>query len=127
MRVLGVLESFPPQDSANTPSTFQTLIQALFLLLHSLSIQAGQEEEVRLVTNVISKVQGGSGGDFNHDSIKEAYGVPFFIFSGMGNDTVQDLRDALVGEALARCVEHGSESSRRWILRSLLDVCVSSS
>jgi hypothetical protein len=118
MRILGVLSSILlPRDSkfeANTPSTFLTLMQALFLLHQSLLTHVGDDGEITLVKQLFSEMRGGVCGEFDKVSLKEEYGA---VFSRKDDD--QEVREVLISESLSRCLENGVEASRRWFLRNL--------
>jgi hypothetical protein len=70
-----------------------------------------------LVRELISKVRLGSCGKLNTLSVEEAYGPTF-----LAQDDDHQVREALVSEALVRCLEVGTEEDRRGILNNLVEV-----
>jgi hypothetical protein len=90
------------------------------MLLQSISPQLGhllETEEVNLVKQLILQVQGGACGVLDRASIEEEYDVTF-----SRSDEDMNVREALILESLVRCLEHGAERSRRWIMRNILEV-----
>jgi len=69
------------------------------------------------VKQLLSQVQAGACGELDKISVEEEYGVTF-----SRNDRHPNVREALMIESLIRCLENGSEGSRRWIMRNMLEV-----
>lgn len=70
-----------------------------------------------LVKELIGKVQSGECGEIISQTIEKEYGVK------VGDDDDEGaIRNALVVTGLAKFMEHGAESSRRWMLRYSTEV-----
>jgi len=123
MRILASLSSLLlSHDKAirvNTPGIFLTLVQGLFSLLSSLAFLSANSPEVKLVNELISKIQMGACGEMMSEALEKEYGV-----APSNQFDEQVIRDALVVTGLGKFLEHGAESSRRWAVRYLAEVCM---
>ena len=118
-RILSALWSLliHPSFQATTPSTLQTLIQTLLSLLRYLASNDAQAEELKLVKVLILEVRSGSCGKLNVTAVEEVYGAKFLV-----QDDDQTVREALISESVAKCLENGTQAGRRWILSNLVEV-----
>lgn len=121
MRVLADLSSLLLSHDnpirVTTPGTLITLVQGLFSLLASLAFLSAKSPECVLVKELIGKVQSGECGEIISQTIEKEYGVK------VGDDDDEGaIRNALVVTGLAKFMEHGAESSRRWMLRYSTEV-----
>ena len=121
MRILvdlsSLLLSHDKSIRVTTPGILITLIQGLFSLLASLAFLSANSPECVLIKELIGKVQSGECGKIISETIEKEYGVK------VGDDDDEGvIRDALVATGLAKFMEHGAASSRRWILRYSTEV-----
>lgn len=123
MRILtslsSLLLSHDKTVRVNAPGTFLTLVQGLFTLLSSLAFLSANSPETKLVKELISKVQTGACGEMVLEALEKEY---YVVHSDEFDEQV--VRDALVVTSLGKCLEHGAESSRRWTLRYMAEVCM---
>lgn len=103
-------ESFSP---ATTPTTLQGLCQGLFSLLPWVQLHT---EEGKLLTQILHQVRTGSCGEMQKTPIESEFSV-----SLVSGDNFQAIRDALVLEALGKCMEHSTDADRRWLLMNSLE------
>ncbi len=103
-------ESFSP---ATSPTTLQGLCQGLFSLLPWVQLHT---EEGKLLTQIIHQVRTGSCGEMQKASIESEFNA-----SLVSGDTFQIIRDALVLEALGKCMENSTDADRRWLLVNSLE------
>ena len=121
MRILADLSSLLLSHDkpirVTTPGILITLVQGLFSLLASLAFLPANSPECVPIKELIGKVQSGECGKIISETIEKEYGVK------VGDDDDEGLiRDALVATGLAKFMEHGAESNRRWILRYSTEV-----
>lgn len=77
-----------------------------------------EAQEYILLKEIISWLSSGCCGELETVSIEEEYNAIF-----LGIDDFQSVRDVLVLESLAQCLENGSESNRQWLLKNAVEVC----
>jgi hypothetical protein len=99
---------------AATPALIQTLAIGLFSLLPTLY---GSGEEHTIVGEAIIHLLAGDYGDLDVVSFEEEFNALF-----VAQDTRGAVRQALVLDALARCLENGAQSTRRWLLGNAVEV-----
>ncbi len=99
---------------ATSPTTLQGLCQGLFSLLPWVQLHT---EEGKLLTQVIHQVRTGSCGEMQKASIESEFNA-----SLVSGDIFQTIRDALVLEALGKCMENSTDADRRWLLVNSLEV-----
>ncbi|ESK89667.1 unc-80-like protein [Moniliophthora roreri MCA 2997] len=113
---------------AYNPRSFITLIHGLFALLpatqrcepqQSQGQDNGYEKfgpqlspEERKVTEILQQIRGGSCGELDNVSVEEEYNALF-----VDKDNAAHVRDAILLEAWAKCVEFGSNELRRALIR----------
>lgn len=119
MRILGALSSllFSRERtlSADTPLVLRALFQAMFSLLMCLSSTSSQAE-VESLRAYIAAIRDGQCGTPSPQSLEKEYGVRW-----SRNDNDQDVRRLIAIEGLIGQLEIGSESSRKWMLRNLVE------
>ncbi|KAG7448488.1 uncharacterized protein BT62DRAFT_929572 [Guyanagaster necrorhizus] len=105
----------PPESlsPATSPTTLQGLCQGLFSLLPWVQLHT---EEGKLLTQIIYQVRTGSCGEIHKASIESEFNA-----SLVNGDTVQTIRDAVVVEALGKCMENSTDADRRWLLVNFLE------
>jgi len=122
MRILASLSSLLLSHDrsirVNTPATLLTLVQALFSLLASLAFLSADSPETKLVKELISGVQSGGCSEMIPEELERDYKVP-----PSEEDDRQVVIQDLVLTGIAQFLEHGAESSRRWVLRYSIEVC----
>ncbi|KAG1862719.1 hypothetical protein DFJ58DRAFT_869677, partial [Suillus subalutaceus] len=116
-RVLSVLTSllFPRSGPIELPSAhaFLSLVQALAITL----LQIQEDQEVAILRDIISKLRGGTCGSIaGFLAAAEIDGSPVMLV-GVSQSEV---REALVAEALVRCLDHGPLTMKRKVLHELL-------
>jgi hypothetical protein len=98
-------------------------VQALFSLLPALYSQSttdignAETQESNLLKDIISQVRTGCCGELDTNSVEQEYSAIFLT-----NDDSQTVREALILEALARCLENCADVTRRFLLRNSVDV-----
>jgi hypothetical protein len=121
MRILASLSSLLlSQDRSirvSTPATLMTLVQGLFSLLASLAFLSANSPETTLVKELISKLQSGACAEMVLGTLEREYNVP-----PSENDGELVVMQALLVTGIGRFLEHGAESSRRWVLRYSTEV-----
>lgn len=65
-------------------------------------------------------IREGQCGELSQDDLEKEYGVRY-----SKTDKDDSIREAIVAETVAKCLEIGSECSRRWALHKLLKVLIS--
>ncbi|KAJ7196554.1 hypothetical protein GGX14DRAFT_473423 [Mycena pura] len=98
---------------ATTPSSIQMLATGLFCLLPTIS---GSGEEHTILGEAIVLLLAGDYGALDVVAVQEQFNALF-----AAQDTHEAVRQALVLDALARCLENGAESTRRWLLENALE------
>jgi hypothetical protein len=93
-------------------------VQGLFSLLSSLAFLPANSPETMLVKELIGKVQSGASAELIPEALEKEYQVP-----PSDEDEEQVVVQALVMTGIGRFLEHGAESSRRWVLRYSTTVC----
>ena len=123
MRILASLSSLLLSHDrsirVNTPGTLLTLVQGLLSLLSSLAFLSADSPEIALVKDLISKVQSGACAEMIPETLTREYKVAPSEDKNEQTLTIQ----ALLVTGIARFLEHGAESSRRWVLRYSTEVC----
>jgi hypothetical protein len=110
----------PPPPPLQYPTVFQCLLQHLYAVYPRVS---GADSEVAqkafnlLVGNLASGGETSGYPELLMEAIELDYG-----FSREEEDTEQDLRGAIVIEAMVKISESGSESLRQWFLSDLIEV-----
>ncbi|KAJ7468081.1 hypothetical protein FB451DRAFT_1401336 [Mycena latifolia] len=98
---------------ATTPASIQTLATGLFSLLPTLY---GSGEEHTTLGEAIVHLLAGDYGALDVAAFEEQFNALF-----VAQDTHGAVRQALVLDALASCLENGAESTRRWLLENAVD------
>ncbi|KAG2341629.1 hypothetical protein BDR05DRAFT_935988 [Suillus weaverae] len=116
-RVLSVLTSllFPRTGPIELPSahTFLSLVQALAITL----LQIQEDREAAILRDIISKLRGGTCGSIaGFLAAAEVDGSPVMLVG----ESQSEVREALVTEALVRCLDHGPLTMKRKVLHELL-------
>ena len=123
MRILSSLSNILfSQDRTfrvETPTILQTLLQCLFSLLAVLKSSQDSREEADAVAAYIIGVKSGQSGTPSPQALEKEYGVRH------KGDSDEHVRDIIVAESVIGCLEVGSEASRRWTLRNLVEVGLS--
>ncbi|KIK68470.1 hypothetical protein GYMLUDRAFT_92002 [Collybiopsis luxurians FD-317 M1] len=104
---------------ASNPKVLQTLLHGLFLLLPLVSapvMRGTDTEDSRVLSDIIAEVCTGSCGQLDNLHIEEEYNALF-----VDADSPQRIRDAVIIEALAKCLEYSADSTRRWLLANSLE------
>jgi hypothetical protein len=101
----------------NTPGTLLTLVQGLLSLLSSLAFLSANSPETKLVRELISKIQSGACGEMIPEALEKEYGV-----APSSEDEEPVIMQALVVTGIGKFLEHGAESSQRWVLRHSTEV-----
>lgn len=73
--------------------------------------------EMESLTGYASAVRSGSCGEMSTAAIETEFGVRF-----SRADSEPAIRNVLVTESVIRCLEVGDDRSRRWVLRTMLEV-----
>ncbi|KAF8830399.1 hypothetical protein HHX47_DHR2000635 [Lentinula edodes] len=119
-RILSILWSITVPEESHYPASnakaLQTLLHGLFLLLPWISTQGADNEDSKLLSEIISEVCAGSCDQLDDLYVEEEYNALF-----VDADTPQRIRDAVVIEALARCLEFSPDSTRRWLLKNSVE------
>ncbi|KAG1823370.1 uncharacterized protein BJ212DRAFT_1476259 [Suillus subaureus] len=116
-RILSVLTSllFPRTGPIELPSAhaFLSLVQALAITL----LQIQEDQEAAILRDIISKLRGGTCGSMaGFLAAAEIDGSPVML---VGVSQLE-VREALVAEALVRCLDHGPLTMKRKVLHELL-------
>ncbi|CAL1699709.1 unnamed protein product [Somion occarium] len=111
----GILFSREGSFQAKTPLVLQTLLHSMFSLLFDLSFSSGTTSESDSVAGWIMAIREGQCGELSQDDLEKEYGVRY-----SKTDKDDSIREAIVAETVAKCLEIGSECSRRWALHKLL-------
>ncbi|KAG2363688.1 hypothetical protein BDR07DRAFT_1375622 [Suillus spraguei] len=116
-RVLSVLTSllFPRTGPIELPSAhaFLSLVQALVITL----LQIQEDHEAAILRDIVSKLRDGTCGSMaGFLAAAEVDGSPVMLV-GVSQSEV---REALVTEALVRCLDHGPLTMKRKVLHELL-------
>lgn len=121
-RILGSLSSIvfslEKPFEADGPVILQTLYHGMFALLFDLSLSPGTDGEFQTLSGWILKIRDGECGPLIHEEVENEYGVRYSKY-----DNDNSIREAILAETVARCLEIGSEGSKRWALRQLVQVC----
>ncbi|KAH9946910.1 hypothetical protein B0H21DRAFT_857417 [Amylocystis lapponica] len=115
-RALALLFSRDSAFTAQTPVIFRTLLQGLFSLLMTLAPSPNAQSEVESLKGFIAAIRNGQCGTPQQPSVEKEYGVRF-----SKADSDQKIRDVIVTETVILALETGSEYSRRWCMRNLLE------
>ncbi|KAG6915507.1 hypothetical protein DXG01_011132 [Tephrocybe rancida] len=122
-RVLSILwELIIPTDNVyaiSTPECFQTLAHGLFSLLPNLrplSNSTHAHEEVPFLMGIISKVRAGCCGELEAHFVQEEYDAV-----SSAKDDRNLMREAVLLEALSRCLEDCTNDSRVWLFEHTLE------
>jgi hypothetical protein len=122
MRILASLSSLLLSHDRsiriNTPGILLTLVQYLFSLLSSLAFLSANSPETMLVKELIGKIQSGASAEMIPEALEKEYQV-----APSDEDEEQVVVQALVTTGIGKFLEHGAESSRRWVLRYSTTVC----
>ncbi|KAJ7209904.1 hypothetical protein B0H12DRAFT_1242805, partial [Mycena haematopus] len=98
---------------ATTPASIQTVAIGLFSLLPTIY---GSGEEHTIVNEAIVHLLAGDYGELDVVAFEEQYNALF-----VAQDSHGAVRQALVLDALASCLENGAESTRRWLLENAVE------
>ncbi|KAJ7185784.1 hypothetical protein C8R46DRAFT_937409 [Mycena filopes] len=98
---------------ATTPASIQTLAIGLFSLLPTLY---GSGEEHTIVAESIVHLLAGDYGALDVASFEERFNALL-----VAQDTHGAVRQALVLDSLALCLENGAQSTRQWLLENAVD------
>ncbi|KAJ6557945.1 hypothetical protein B0H19DRAFT_1149145 [Mycena capillaripes] len=98
---------------ATTPASIQLLATGLFTLLPTLY---GSGEEHTIVQESIIHLLAGDYGELDVVRFEEEFNALF-----VAQDIHGAVRQALVLESLARCLENGAQSTRRWLLENAVE------
>ncbi|KAG5351484.1 hypothetical protein C0989_006338 [Termitomyces sp. Mn162] len=104
----------------STPQCFQTLAQGLFSLLphlRPLSSSPIDHEEVPFLMDVISRICDGCCGELEAHFAQEEYGTV-----SSAKDDKNLIREAILFEALTRCLEDCTNDSRVWLFQHVVEV-----
>ncbi|KAG6841500.1 hypothetical protein C0991_010358 [Blastosporella zonata] len=123
-RVLSILWGLiiPTENNyaISTPECFQSLAHGLFSLLPNLrplSNSAAANEEVPLLMDIILKVRAGCCGDLEAPFVQVEYDA---VSSAKDDRTL--IQEAVLLEALSRCLEDCTNDSRVWLLQHCVEV-----
>ncbi|KAJ6582913.1 hypothetical protein DFH09DRAFT_278368 [Mycena vulgaris] len=98
---------------ATHPASIQTLAVGLFSLLPTLY---GSGEEYTIVAEAVVHLLAGDYGKLDVEAFEEHFNALF-----LAQDSDGAVRQALVLDALAACLENGAESTRRWLLENAVE------
>ncbi|KAF7360179.1 RRM domain-containing protein [Mycena venus] len=98
---------------ATTPASIQTVAIGLFSLLPTIS---GSGEEHMIINEAIVHLLAGDYGELDVIAFEEQFNALF-----VAQDIYGAVRQALVLDALASCLENGAESTRRWLLQNAVE------
>ncbi|KAJ4490126.1 hypothetical protein J3R30DRAFT_3419267 [Lentinula aciculospora] len=119
-RILSILWSLTVPEETHYPASdarvLQTLLHGLFLLLPVISAEGADNKDSRLLSEIISEVCAGSCDQLDDLHVEEEYNALF-----VDADTPQHIRDAVIIEALAKCLEYSADSMKRWFLRNSVE------
>ncbi|KAG6901982.1 hypothetical protein C0995_005941 [Termitomyces sp. Mi166 len=122
-RILSILWGLiVPTDNnyvISTPECFQTLAQGLFSLLphlRPLSSSSIAHEEVPFLMDVISKVRDGCCGELEAHFVQQEYDA-----IASPKDDKNLIREAILLEALSRCLEDCTNDSRVWLFQHVVE------
>lgn len=101
----------------DTPLLLHTLYHGMFSLLFDLASTSGTDSECESIAKWMLKVRDGECGALTREEFEREYGVRY-----SSKDNEQAIREATMAEAVAKCLEIGSERSRRWALQNLVKV-----
>lgn len=122
MRILASLSSLLlSQDRSirlNTPGTLLTLVQGMLSLISSLAFLSSNSPETKLVKELIGRIQSAAAAEMIPEALEKEYKV-----APSEEDEEQAVVQALVVTGIGNYLEHGAESSRRWVLRYSTEVC----
>ncbi|KAG6856950.1 hypothetical protein H0H87_011936 [Tephrocybe sp. NHM501043] len=105
--------------SISTPECFQTLAHGLFSLLPNLrplSNSASAHEEVPFLMDIIMKVRAGCCGELEANFVQEEYDA-----ISSAKDDRNLIREAILLDALSRCLEDCTNDSRVWLLQHTVE------
>ncbi|KAG6850090.1 hypothetical protein H0H93_001223 [Arthromyces matolae] len=115
----GLIIPIDTRYPVSTPECFRTLAHGLFSLLPHLRPLANTpaaHEEVPFLSGVIEKVRDGCCGEIEPRSLQEEYDATF-----SGKDDKNLVREALLLEALSRCLEDCTNNSRIWLFQNVIE------
>ncbi|KAJ3746695.1 hypothetical protein DFH05DRAFT_1395192 [Lentinula detonsa] len=119
-RILSVLWSITvPQEThypASDVKVLQSLFHGLLSLLPVISAQGADTKDSRLLSQIISEVSAGSCDQLDDLNVEEEYNALF-----VDADNMQLIRDAVIIEAVAKCVEFSADSTRRWLITNSVE------
>ncbi|KAJ7032008.1 hypothetical protein C8F04DRAFT_670996 [Mycena alexandri] len=98
---------------ATTPAAIQTLAIGLFSLLPTIY---GSGEEHTIVAESIVHLLAGDYGELDVAKFEKHFNALF-----VSQDTHGAVRQALVLDALALCLENGAQSTRQWLLENTVE------
>ncbi|KAJ6487732.1 hypothetical protein C8R45DRAFT_255150 [Mycena sanguinolenta] len=98
---------------ATTPASIQTVVIGLFSLLPTIY---GSGEEHTIINEAIVHLLAGDYGEIDVAAFEEQFNALF-----VAQDIHGAVRQALVLDALANCLENGAESTRRWLLENAVE------
>ncbi|KAF8162457.1 hypothetical protein K438DRAFT_1985106 [Mycena galopus ATCC 62051] len=98
---------------ATTPASIQTVAIGLFSLLPTIY---GSGEEHTIINEGIVHLLAGDYGELDPVAFEEEFNALF-----VAQDTHGAVRQALVLDALASCLENGAESTRQWLLGNAVE------
>ena len=101
----------------NAPGAVLSLSQGMFSLLSSLAFLAAESEDIKLVKELIRAVQAAECVDLIPQLLEREYG-----FAPSDDDDLASVAEALVLTGVGKFLEHGAESSRRWVIRYAIEV-----
>lgn len=101
----------------DTPVLLQTLLQAMFSLIATLSMQGNANDEITSLKGYVTAIRDGSCGPLDASSVEREYGVRY-----SKKENEDSLREAIISESAVKCTELGSEEKRCWVLCNLLEV-----
>ncbi|PCH35413.1 hypothetical protein WOLCODRAFT_133859 [Wolfiporia cocos MD-104 SS10] len=120
IRILGALSSilFSREKSfdAESPRILRTLYTGMFSLLMCLSSSPDAQSEAESLRAYVFAVLDGQCGSPASESFEKEYGV-----SWSSDDNAAHVRRVIAAESVISCLETGSEDSRKWVLRNLLE------
>lgn len=128
-RILSILRRLLVPGERNrwtlSPVVFQSVAHGLFVLqtfLHSPQGAPLIQTELDLSKDLVDQFLAGSYGEVDEAMAEEEYGVV-----SLPHDTKSTLRKAIFLEALVRCIEHCTATTRAWLLLNVTEVCLASS
>ncbi|KDQ51053.1 hypothetical protein JAAARDRAFT_211351 [Jaapia argillacea MUCL 33604] len=118
VRIIGVLDRLLSSSEAlqsSTPMLFQTLVQELFVLLPSYTSQSTSSPELKMLKDIVGRIRRAELLALTSLSIEQEYGISFSKEEGIEHAT-----DSIFLVAVMRCMQHGSDENRRWILQNVV-------